>query len=71
MNELINWIILSAILLVASLALAGVGISKKKLNLFITAVAVFILFMVCGGITSYQIIHKSVININKGYDARK
>ncbi len=71
MNELINWVILSAILLVVSLALALAGISKKKLNLFITAVAIFILFMVCGGITAYQIIHKSVININKGYDARK
>lgn len=71
MNEIINWVILSSILLALSVILALTGINKKNVNVFITAVAVFILFAVCGTITAYQLIDKSVTNISKGYHARQ
>jgi hypothetical protein len=64
MNEITNWSMISLLLLVASLILALVSITKKKLNMFITAIAIFMLFIVCGLVAVYKMAHKSIINMD-------
>lgn len=48
MHSVIAWILICILLFIASVALALLAIVRKKLKLFIAAIAVFFVFAACG-----------------------
>lgn len=65
MKEVFYWGLLSALLLIASLVMGFMGIFRKRLNSIVVAIALFMLFVVCGGIAAYKVVHKSIVNVQK------
>lgn len=65
MNGIFFPLFISGTLVVISIIIAAISIRRKKLNLFIGAVAIFLLSMAGLGIAAYKTIYKSVRHVQQ------